>query len=179
MAETQEGPTDARPWVFFDMTIGGEPVGRMVFELFKDQLPKTSENFRQFCTGEYRPHGAPVGYKGCTVHRVVKDFVIQGGDFVAGDGTGSKSIYGSEFDDESFMYQHSGAGLLSMANRGPNTNGCQFFVTCGAAPYLDGKHVVFGRVVKGMTVLRRLEGVPTGVKDKPRFNVVISQCGEL
>lgn len=113
------------PVVFFDITIGGHPAGRIKMELFKDICPKTAENFRQFCTGEFRKSGLPIGYKKCTFHRVIKDFMIQGGDFVNGDGTGSMSIYGETFPDENFKLKHTGPGILSMANSGENTNGCQ------------------------------------------------------
>ena len=146
---------DANPIVFFDISIGGRLLGRVKFELFADIVPRTAENFRQFCTGEYRPDGLPVGFKGCGFHRVIKDFMIQGGDFVNGDGTGRMSIYGPQgFADENFTLKHSGPGLLSMANSGPNTNGCQFFITCAAAEWLDNKHVVFGRGVHMTRICR-------------------------
>ena len=118
------------PVVFFDVSIGGHAAGRIVMELFADVCPKTAENFRQFCTGEYRKADVPLGYKGSPFHRVIKDFMLQGGDFLKGDGTGSMSIYqGAQFKDENFQLQHREPGLLSMANSGPNTNGCQFFIT--------------------------------------------------
>jgi len=124
-------PSDSsNPIVFFDITMGGHPIGRIKMELFANVVPKTAENFRQFCTGEYRKGGTPLGYKGCTFHRVIKDFMVQGGDFVKGDGTGKMSIYGTSFADENLSLKHVGPGLLSMANSGPNTNGCQFFLTC-------------------------------------------------
>ena len=170
------------PIVFFDISMGGHPVGRIKMELFQNLVPKTSENFRQFCTGEYRRNGQPLGYKNCTFHRVIKDFMCQSGDFIKvssrffeflvrltlcdlkcavqmnflldlhyfkthqGDGTGKLSIYGTSFNDEGFHLKHAAPGLLSMANSGTNSNGCQFFITCGAAEWLDGKHVVFGQV---------------------------------
>ncbi|XP_023796125.1 peptidyl-prolyl cis-trans isomerase H [Cyanistes caeruleus] len=133
----------------------------------------------QFCTGEFRKDGVPIGYKGSTFHRVIKDFMIQGGDFVNGDGTGVASIYRGPFADENFKLKHSAPGLLSMANSGPSTNGCQFFITCSKCDWLDGKHVVFGKIVDGLLVMRKIENVPTGPNNKPKLPVVISQCGEM
>eukprot|EP00842_Homolaphlyctis_polyrhiza_P005542 jgi/Hompol1/598/HPOL_005378-RA len=153
--------------------------GRIQMELFKDIVPKTAENFRQLCTGEYRIKGVPQGYKNCHFHRVIRDFMAQGGDYIKGDGTGGLSIYGDKFPDENFQLKHSGAGLLSMANSGPNTNGSQFFITCTKCDFLDGKHVVFGRVIDGMLVLRKIESVPTGSNNRPRVPVIISECGEM
>ncbi|XP_073936517.1 peptidyl-prolyl cis-trans isomerase H isoform X1 [Castor canadensis] len=144
MAVANSSPVN--PVVFFDVSIGGQEVGRMKIELFADVVPKTAENFRQFCTGEFRKDGVPIGYKGSTFHRVIKDFMIQGGDFVNGDGTGVASIYRGPFADENFKLRHSAPGLLSMANSGPSTNGCQFFITCSKCDWLDGKHVVFGLI---------------------------------
>ena len=189
-------PTATNPVVFFDIEIGGVAAGRVRMELFADVAPRTAENFRQFCTGETRKSGRPIGYKGCVFHRIIKGFMvrsshrqsrkdmkacpndldyglctharaharaaprlssaralhggslratqIQGGDFVKGDGTGCQCIYGSKFADENFIGRHTGPGLLSMANSGPDSNGCQFFITCGKADWLDDKHVVFG-----------------------------------
>mmetsp|Transcript_32446 Transcript_32446/g.70864 ORF Transcript_32446/g.70864 Transcript_32446/m.70864 type:complete len:189 (-) Transcript_32446:264-830(-) len=168
------------PVVFFDVTIGGIPAGRLQIELFADLCPKTAENFRQFCTGEYRKQGIPVGYKNATFHRVIKDFMIQGGDFLKGDGTGCTSIYGSKFADEDFTGKHTGPGLLSMANSGPNTNGCQFFISCTKTEWLDGKHVVFGRVIgDGLLVIRKIENVQTGQGNKPKLTCVVAECGEM
>jgi len=149
-------------------------------ELFAHVVPKTAENFRQFCTGECRKDGVPLGYKGAGFHRVIKDFMIQSGDFVNGDGTGATSIYGGgRFADESFTLKHDSAGILSMANSGKDSNGCQFFITCTPCEFLDGKHVVFGRVLDGLLVVRKIENVPTGPSNKPKIPIVISQCGEL
>ncbi|XP_065656102.1 peptidyl-prolyl cis-trans isomerase H isoform X2 [Hydra vulgaris] len=168
------------PIVFLDISIGGQDVGRMKIELFADVVPKTAENFRQFCTGEYLKDKVPIGYKGATFHRVIKDFMIQGGDFVKGDGSGVSSIYGGiSFPDENFKLKHDAPGLLSMANSGPNTNGCQFFITCAKCDFLDGKHVVFGKVIDGLLVMRKIENVATGANNRPKLSVVITQCGEM
>uniref|UniRef100_G3NT48 Peptidyl-prolyl cis-trans isomerase n=1 Tax=Gasterosteus aculeatus aculeatus TaxID=481459 RepID=G3NT48_GASAC len=159
------------PIVFFDITIGGQDIGRMKIELFADVVPKTAENFRK--------DGVPIGFKGCTFHRVIKDFMIQGGDFVNGDGTGICSIYRGPFVDENFKMKHSAPGLLAMANSGPGTNGCQFFITCTKCDWLDGKHVVFGKVVDGLLIMRKIENVPTGPNNKPKLPILIAQCGEM
>ncbi|XP_077532949.1 peptidyl-prolyl cis-trans isomerase H isoform X1 [Haemaphysalis longicornis] len=156
-----------------------QEVGRMKMELFADVVPRTTENFRQFCTGEFKRDGVPIGYKGSTFHRVIKDFMIQGGDFVNGDGMGLTSIYGGAFADENFKMKHDAAGLLSMANSGKDTNGCQFFITCARCEFLDGKHVVFGRILDGLLVMRKIENVPIGPNNKPKIPVIISQCGEM
>ncbi len=142
-------------------------------------MPKTAENFRQFCTGEYRKLGKPVGYKGSPFHRVIKGFMCQGGDYLKSDGTGCQSIYGEKFEDENFNRKHTEPGLLSMANSGPNTNGCQFFITCDKCDWLDNKHVVFGKVVEGMLTVRKIENVSVGANSKPKLPIVISQCGEF
>ncbi|KZF26059.1 hypothetical protein L228DRAFT_216146 [Xylona heveae TC161] len=169
------------PVVFFDMSLGGEPLGRVKMELFADTVPRTAENFRQFCTGETKnAMGRPQGYKGARFHRVIKDFMIQGGDFLNGNGTGSTCIYGTKsFADENFVLRHDTAGLLSMANSGPNTNGSQFFITTTPTPFLNGKHVVFGRVIDGMDVVRKIEHTRTGRDDRPIQDVTIAQCGEM
>lgn len=151
----------------------------MIFELFADTVPKSAENFRQFCTGETKKDGIPIGYKGANFHRVIKDFMIQGGDFVNGDGTGIMSIYGGQFSDENFVLKHDAAGLLSMANSGRDTNGCQFFITCAKCNFLDNKHVVFGRVLDGLLIMRKIENVPTGPNNKPKLPVTISSCGQM
>ncbi|KAL1535130.1 cytochrome P450 monooxygenase 22 [Salvia divinorum] len=176
----QRPPNPKNPIVFFDVTIGNIPAGRIKMELFADIAPKTAENFRQFCTGEYRKAGLPVGYKGCHFHRVIKDFMIQAGDFLKGDGSGCVSIYGSKLDDENFIAKHTGPGLLSMANSGPNTNGCQFFITCAKCDWLDNKHVVFGRVIgDGLLIARKIENVATGPNNRPKLACVIAECGEM
>jgi len=172
------GPT-TRPIVFMDINIGETPAGRMKMELFSDIVPKTAENFRQLCTGEYRINSRPQGYKNSTFHRVIPNFMCQGGDFLKGDGTGSFSIYGDKFPDENFIEKHTGAGLLSMAHSGPNTNGCQFFITTAKCDFLDGKHVVFGKVIDGMLTLRKIENVPTGANNRPKLVIKITECGEM
>ncbi|KAI5286492.1 Peptidyl-prolyl cis-trans isomerase H [Ascosphaera aggregata] len=170
----------SNPVVFFDLTIGGQPLGRILMELYGDVVPRTAENFRRFCTGESKDaRGRPQGYKGCRFHRVIRGFMIQGGDFIHGDGTGSISAYGTAtFADENFNLTHDGPGMLSMANSGPNTNGCQFFITCVATPFLNNKHVVFGRVVEGMDFVRMVENTRVA-RDKPIQEVLIAQCGEM
>ncbi|GAB4837964.1 Peptidyl-prolyl cis-trans isomerase cyp40, variant 2 [Ancistrocladus abbreviatus] len=172
----------ARPRCYLDISIGGDLEGRIVVELYNDIVPKTAENFRALCTGEkgLAPNTAvPLHYKGSCFHRVIKSFMIQGGDISAGDGTGGESIYGLNFEDESFELKHERKGMLSMANSGPNTNGSQFFITTTRTSHLDGKHVVFGKVIKGMGVVRSIEHVATDDNDRPTQDVVITDCGEI
>ena len=164
------------PVVFLDIKIGDKEAKRVEIELFKDKVPKTCENFRCLCTGE---KDEKMHYKGTIFHRVIKNFMIQGGDFEKGNGTGGSSIYGKKFDDENFFYSHSREGLLSMANSGVNTNGSQFFITLKDTTWLDKKHVVFGKVLKGMDVVKEVEAVETDKQDKPLTRVVIENCGEI
>jgi len=170
----------ANPRVFFDVTIGGKPTGRVVMELFANEVPKTAENFRSLCTGEkgVGKQGKPLHYKGSTFHRIIPDFMCQGGDFTRGNGTGGESIYGEKFADENFKLKHVEPGYLSMANAGPNTNGSQFFITTVKTAWLDGKHVVFGRVVEGFDVVKTMEGQGTQ-SGKPKNEIKIADCGQL
>eukprot|EP00954_Amorphochlora_amoebiformis_P005150 405462-Amorphochlora_amoeboformis.AAC.1 len=171
-----------RPKVFFDINIGGKPAGRMVFELFKDSCPKTCENFRCLCTGE-KGYGVTtrkkLHFKNTIFHRVIKGFMAQGGDFSKSDGTGGESIYGGTFRDENFLNRHFGPGMLSMANCGPNTNGSQFFITFRSTPHLNDKHVVFGRLVENLELLRRIEQAKTDSRDRPVVDITIAECGML
>jgi len=169
------------PKVFFDIEIGGDKTGRIVFELFRNAVPRTAENFRALCIGDQgvAKSGQPLHFKGCTFHRIIKNFMCQGGDFTRHNGTGGESIYGEKFPDENFKYKHDRPGLLSMANSGKNTNGSQFFITTVKTPHLDGKHVVFGKVVQGMGVLKEMENQPVDERDRPRKACVIADCGEI
>ncbi|EOO03516.1 putative 40 kda peptidyl-prolyl cis-trans isomerase protein [Phaeoacremonium minimum UCRPA7] len=180
MATTDE-TKKARSRVYFDIKIGSKTAGRVVFELYDDVVPKTAENFRALCTGEkgLGKSGKPLHYKGSIFHRVIKQFMIQGGDFTEGNGTGGESIYGAKFEDENFNLKHEKPFLLSMANAGPGTNGSQFFVTTVPTPHLDGKHVVFGEVISGKSIIRQIENLTTQSGDKPVQDATIIGCGEL
>ncbi|KAL5496255.1 hypothetical protein EMCRGX_G012500 [Ephydatia muelleri] len=170
------------PRCFFDIAINGVPTGRIVFELFTDVVPKTCENFRCLCTGEKgegKTTFKPLHYKGTPIHRIVKGFIVQGGDFSSGDGTGGESIYGGMFEDESYKLKHERPFLLSMANKGPNTNGSQFFITTCPTPHLDGIHVVFGQVVDGKQYVKEMENQKVDANHRPYADVRITNSGEL
>jgi peptidylprolyl isomerase len=182
-ASNTEVPSDCVQ-VYFDIAIGGEQVGRIEFVLRNDVVPITAENFRCLCTGEKVGHqgptaGVPLTYKGSQFHRVMEQFMVQGGDYTKRDGTGGLSIYGAMFDDENFVLRHDCPGLLSMANAGPNTNGSQFFITTVPCPWLDGNHVVFGKVTEGMDVVEKIEAVGSGKNENPTKKVEIVDCGML
>ena len=169
-----------RPHVFLDVTIDGKVAGRLIFELYSDVVPKTVENFRCLCTGEkgISKSGKPLHYKGCIFHRIIPKFLVQGGDITGENGDGNESIYGGKFSDENFIEKHTGPGVLSMANSGPNTNGSQFSIMTFKTEWLDGKSVVFGKLINGMDVLKKIEaqGSPIGT---PKSRCVIENCGQL
>ena len=161
------------PRCYFDVTADGRPVGRIIVELRADVVPRTAENFRALCTGE-----KGFGYKGSIFHRIIPEFMCQGGDFTRHNGTGGKSIYGEKFPDENFVLKHTGPGILSMANAGPNSNGSQFFLCTAKTPWLDGKHVVFGSVVQGMDVVMKLDSYGT-TSGQPQARIMIADCGQV
>ncbi|CAH1795354.1 unnamed protein product [Owenia fusiformis] len=163
----------ARTRTYFDISIGGQPAGRVTFELYNDVVPKTAENFRALCTGE-----KGFGFQASGFHRIIPGFMCQGGDFTNHNGTGGKSIYGQKFADENFTEKHTGPGILSMANSGPNTNGSQFFICTEKTSWLDGKHVVFGKVVEGMDVVRKMEKVGSQ-SGSTSAAVSIAACGQV
>lgn len=173
------GVSDDKSFVYLAMKIGPHKAGKIVIKLFHKSVPKTCENFKALCTGEkgMGSLGKPLHFKGSCFHRVIKDFMLQGGDFTKGNGMGGESIYGETFKDECFKYKHNKPGMMSMANAGPHTNGSQFFITTVPTPHLDGKHVVFGKVVKGLKLVQKIEDLDIDNNDRPKQRVEIYDCG--
>lgn len=167
--------------VFLDVDIDKQRIGRITIGLYGDVVPKTVENFRALCTGEIgkAANGKVLHYKGTPFHRIIPGFMIQGGDIVSGDGKGNQSVYGGPFRDENFKAKHSHAGTVAMVNSGPDSNGSQFFITTVKAYWLDGEHVVFGRVIDGMDTVYAIEGGAGTYSGKPRKKAVISDSGEI
>lgn len=177
--ETEENKKNPR--CFLDISIDGKPEGKIIVELFAHACPKTAENFRSLCVGDKgigKTTGKPLHFKGCPFHKIIKKYMIEGGDFSNQDGTGGESIYGEKFEDENFNFSHNETGLLSMVNTGPNTNGSQFFIICEPSPQLDEKHVVFGKVISGLNLVRTLENIETE-NNKPKKSCIIEDCGEI
>lgn len=172
---------NVRPRVFFEITIAQQPAVKITMELFNDIVPRTAENFRQLCTGEkgIGNCGKKLWYKNSPIHRIIPGFMAQGGDITAGNGTGGESIYGRNFKDENFKMKHTGAGILSMANSGPNTNGSQFFICFGKTDWLDGAHVVFGKVIDGLPFLKKLESYGSQGEGKPKAAIRITNSGQV
>jgi peptidylprolyl isomerase len=164
--------------VFFDIKIGSKAAGRIIFELYDDIVPLTTANFKALCTGEKSTSSKTLHFKGSKFHRIIPEFMIQGGDFTRGDGRGGESIYGSKFNDENFSVKHTKPGLLSMANSGKNTNGSQFFITTAETSWLDGKHVVFGEVVDGYDLVQTIEGYGSS-SGTPSATITIADCGTI
>jgi cyclophilin family peptidyl-prolyl cis-trans isomerase len=169
---------DTNTHAYFDINIGDEYAGRVTMQLFDDEVPKTCRNFRYLCSYGIFNKNNP-SYENTLFHRVIKDFMLQGGDITRGDGTGGYSIYGEQFEDENFNLTHNQPGMLSMANAGPNTNNSQFFITIKKTPWLDNKHVVFGIIISGFDIVKKIESIETDNKDKPIKDVKIIKCGLL
>lgn len=168
------------PKVFLNIKAGNKDLGQVIIKLFTNNVPRTCQNFRALCTGErgYTSKGKKISYRGSPFHRIISGFMVQGGDIENGDGTGKMSIYGNSFPDENFMIQHNKPGIVSMANSGPDSNGCQFFIITEAQPHLDNKHVAFGQVIKGMDIIKEIEELGTE-NGKPLVNIIISDCGSI